>query len=108
RIASLLFEKFPDGDGILHANDGRVGKKLITLPLMSAAYYRRFGWIYNPCYTSLFCDEEFMLLSESLGRAAYFDDVIIAHQWIGEKQPDQLHQRNESFYQSDGRLFEER
>jgi len=107
-LARLLLERFPDGDGVLHTDDGRTGRTLNTLPVCGRKYFDRFGYVYAPCYTSVFCDDELQAVSESLGRAAYVDEVIVKHDWIGATAPDDLHRRNESFYGKDGRVFEER
>ena len=108
RIVQLFRQHFPDGDGVLHLNDGRTGQKLNTLPILDHAYYSRFGFIYNPSYTSVWVDNEFQEVSEMLGRAAYVDEVIVKHEWIGEHAPDDLHRRNESHHVRDAAVFAER
>ena len=45
-------------DYIIRTNDG-TGSWLITLPILSKAYYQREGFIYNPDYRHLFCDTEY-------------------------------------------------
>ncbi len=108
RITHLFNEIFPDGDGVLHLNDGRVGPVLNTLAIMDRKWFNRFGYVYCPAYVSLYCDQELQDVSESLGRARYVDNVIVKHCWIGENQPDDLLRRNESYYQRDGRVYEAR
>lgn len=108
RIAELFAEHFPKGDGVLHLNDGRCGRNLNTLPMLDRRYFDRFGYVYNPAYTSLYADNEFQEVSERLGRAAYVDEVIIRHDWVGETCPDDLHRRNESFHHADGEVFARR
>lgn len=108
RIAALFEEFFPDGDGVLHLNDGRAGRDLNTLCILDRAYFDRFGYVYNPAYVSLHCDNEFQEVSERLGRAVYVNEVVIAHDWIGDFAPDRLHQRNESFYRADEQTFRRR
>ena len=107
-LARLLLERFPDGDGVLHTDDGRTGRTLNTLPVMGRKFYDRFGYCYAPCYQSVFCDDELQAVSESLGRAAYVDEVIVSHDWIGEHAPDDLHRRNESHHTRDAAVFAER
>jgi hypothetical protein len=108
RIAQIYDEFFPDGDGVLHLNDGRTQRTLNTLCILDRKYFDRFGFIYNPAYTSTHCDDEFQAVSERLGRAVYVDEVVIHHDWIGAYAPDSLHQRNESYFWQDERTFKAR
>jgi hypothetical protein len=107
-IAALFTLNFPDGDGVLHLNDGRVGKILNTLPIMDRKFFLRFGYVYSPQYCSLWADNELTDVSRQLGRAVYVDQVIIKHDWIGSSAPDSLHRQNESHYAADARTYRER
>ena len=74
----LGFEQyFPDYDGVLHFNDGVNGRDLNTLCILGRRYYERFGYIYNPEYKSLYCDNEFTEISRRLRKQIYIDKVII-------------------------------
>jgi hypothetical protein len=116
RIAGLFEEFFPDGDGVLHLNDGRNGKALNTICICGRPYYDRFGYVYrsksdfpNDGYISVFCDNEWQEVSEQLGRAIYVNEIIIAHDWIGGTHPScKVHQRNESFHQQDYQTYRRR
>jgi hypothetical protein len=112
RIVELFTERFPDGDGVLHLHDGRVGKILNTICCCDRKYYDRLGYLYRPLslggYASVYCDNEWQEVSEQLGRSAFVNEVVIKHQWIGETAPDKLHQRNESFHTQDARTFRAR
>lgn len=108
RIRELMWQHFPNGDGVLHLNDGRVGRKLNTLCICDKRYYDRFGYLYHPDYTSLHCDDEWQAVSEKLNRAVYVDEVLIRHEWTDATGRDPLHLRNESFYGADGHVFEKR
>ena len=105
-IATDMQTHFPDLDGVLHYNDGIRGEALNTLCIMGKPYYDRFGYIYNPEYTSVFCDNEFTEVSRMLGKAAYIDKLIIQHKWM-EQGKDALYQRNEDpdLYSKDGQVF---
>lgn len=72
----------PDMDGCLHFNDGRQGKKLNTLVVMGVNLYKQFGYIYHPSYQSLYCDNEFMDVTNNIGKSVYIDQIIISHEWI--------------------------
>jgi hypothetical protein len=108
RIATLLFQHFPDGDGVLHTNDGRTGKSLNTLAMMGREYYDRFGYIYHHSYRGLWCDNELQDVSERLHRSVYVDEVIFRHEWTTATGKDPLHCRNEAYYQTDAENFERR
>lgn len=108
RIADLYEEFFPEGDGVLHLNDGNTQRSLNTLPILDRKYFERFGYVYHPNYVSVFCDDEFQKVSESMGRSVYVDEVVIRHEWIGGTAPDKLHRHNESFFRQDEATFRRR
>jgi hypothetical protein len=103
-----MTKHFPDFNGALHYNDGRVGQRLITLSIMGKPMYNHFGYIYHPSYISVFCDNEFHDCVYAMNKAVYLDKVIIKHDWVDYTGKDQLHMRNESFYRQDGRTYERR
>jgi hypothetical protein len=108
RIVTLFNRHFPDGDGVLHLNDGRVGKTLNTLAIQDNKYFGRTGYIYHSDYESLFCDDEFQAVSELLNRSVYVNETVIAHRWTDVTGRDALHLRNEAFYPRDGLVFRKR
>lgn len=114
RIMGLMAEHYPDGDGVLHLNDGRTGRKLNSLCVCGRRYFDRFGHWYRPLsmggYASVYCDEEWQKVSEGLGRATYIDEVLIAHKWTDVTGQDDLHKRNEepAQYRRDGQTYEAR
>ena len=110
-ICSDMEKYFPDTDGVLWYNDGLVGKKLNTLSIMGKKYFDRFGYMYHPAYESVYCDNEFMEVSQILGKCRYIENVLIKHEWVGMTEPnDPTHQKNHNmgFYQRDGRILLER
>ena len=100
---------YPDGDGVLHYNDGKQGERLNTLCIFCKKYFDRFGYIYNPEYISVFPDNEFTDVSRILGKATYIDRVIIRHFWI-EIGIDALYMRNENreLYAHDNAVYTRR
>lgn len=107
-VTRLFNDRFPDGDGVLHLNDGLRAEGLNTLPILDKKYLDRFGYIYHPSYISVFADDEFTEVSQRLGRAQYVDAILIKHEWIGTYGRDDLCDHNESFYAEDQRTFEAR
>jgi hypothetical protein len=103
---------FPDYDGAIKFNDGIRKDPLMTLPCLGWKLYERFGYIYHPDYTSVFCDNEQTSACMLMGKFAVSDICIAKHLWIpgNHDQADELHQRNDSgeMYEKDGKVFEER
>ena len=96
-IAEDMITNFPDLSGCLHYNDGRQGYKINTLSILGINLYKYFGYIYHPSYQSMYCDNEFMDVTRSMGKAIYIDKTIISHKWIdicGGKK-DELYLRND-------------
>jgi len=107
-ICSDMEKYFPDTDGVLWYSDGLVGSKLNTLSIMGKKYFDRFGYMYNPEYKSVFCDNEFMEVSLILGKCKYSEKVLIEHQWLAKTPPnDPLHIKNDtvSNYKRDSLVF---
>lgn len=109
-MRSHLFGKFPDGDGVLQINDGRQGERLNTLCIMGKKYYDRFGYIYNPEYTSIYADNEFTDVSRLLNRVIYVDYTPVRHYWVSYTGIDELTIRNESkeYYRIDEEVYKRR
>ncbi len=110
-IIKKAFQKFfPDTDGVLWFSDGYQGANLNTLCILGRKYYNRFGYIYNPSYKSLWCDNEFTDISRKLNKVKYIPHVIIKHEhpvWLGQ-QWDELQIKNDSFNNVDKQTYEKR
>ncbi len=109
-IRSLMEKYFEDTDGVLWFADGYQNNKLNTLVICGKKYYDRFGYIYHPAYKSLWCDNEFTIIANSLGKQVYIPLVIIKHEhvfWKGEKW-DALQMKNQEFDSEDKKTFVER
>lgn len=104
-ICNSMKKYFPRLDGALHFNDGRVGRRLLTLSIMGKRLYDYFGYIYHPDYLSLWCDNEFFKVVTKKKKVKYIDKVIISHEWTKYTGKDKLHIRNESFYKRDRKVF---
>jgi hypothetical protein len=105
-IYKAFQEAFPDYSGGIKFHDGLRSDILMTLPLIGWEIYERFGYIYNPKYTSLYCDTEQTEVLIRLGKLAASDVCIAKHEWT--PQPfDELHARNENaeMYEKDGAIF---
>ena len=106
-IRNKMKEFYPDTDGILWFNDGHQENRLNTLCILGKKYYDRFGYIYYPEYKSVWCDNEFMMVGDLLGKQTYFDEVIIEHEhpdW-GYGKRDIIHTVNSKNESHDRNLF---
>jgi len=101
-MAQDMLQHFPDFDGALHYNDGRIGRTLDTLSIMGKKMYDGFGYIYHPDYISLWCDNEFTDVIYRMGKAVYLDKVIIKHDWTGQ---DHLYRINNKYYDRDRKVY---
>lgn len=109
-IKDKMTTHYPDTDGVLWFNDGYKGDSLNTLCILGKKYYDRFGYIYNPEYKSVWCDNEFMDVSKFLDRVTYFDNVIIRHEhpdW-GFGSNDSIHMNNRKNESTDRFTYEKR
>ena len=95
-IMEAFRQSFPDFDGAITFWDGLRPKAdlLMTLSVIGFPLYRRFGYIYNPAYNSLFCDNEQTAVCLLLGKLRRTDLCIIRHEWTAEPF-DALHARNQ-------------
>lgn len=110
-IRKLFEEHFPDGDGVLHFNDGFQKEKLNTLCVIGRKYYNRFGYIYYPGYKSFYADNEFDDVSRKLDKRVYIDQVIIEHRHPGNysgTERDGLYKRNARFAKEDQKIYNDR
>lgn len=78
-------------------------ENIIIMACMGRKYYDRFGYIYNPEYKSLFCDNELTAVAKKLGRYKFVDESIFyhAHPAAGYGKADAQTQRTESFWKED-------
>ena len=81
-LLDLSPEGWIDGEHAVHVEDGYV-HNLMVLPIVTRQRYARFGYLYYPKYSSLFCDTE-------LTEVAYRDGVVIAakHLLFEHRHPD--------------------
>ena len=98
-----------NGDGVLWYNDGN-RNDINTLCIFGKKYYERFNYVYNPEYSSLWCDNEFTEVSQFLGKCSKINKTIIehAHPAYQKAQFDKLYVKNESFFKKDEDVYNKR
>jgi hypothetical protein len=109
-IRNKMTKHYSDCDGVLWFNDGYQKNKLNTLCILGKKYYKRFNYVYNPEYKSVWCDNEFMEVANILEKQTYFDEVIIKHEhpdW-GFGNMDTIHVSNIQNELSDKMTFHSR
>jgi len=106
-IIENMCNYFPDFDGVLWFNDGVQMNRLNTLCILGKTYYNRFNYIYNPEYKSLWCDMEFTLVGNILGKQKYFDNIIIKHEHhsVTNDEIDEIYIQNEVYESEDKQTF---
>lgn len=108
-IREKFNHQFPDYYGNLHFNDGFQGS-ISTMTIMGRAYYEQEGFIYNPVYKSLFCDQEYTEIAQQRNKIQYYPQVIFKHNHpanIGGSV-DELLKKTESFWDEDKVTYEKR
>jgi len=78
-VRTEMGNSFPDGDGYLHFMEKDSMHHLCVQTICDKKYYNRFGYIYNPEYHSLFCDNEGFLVAKQLERYKYIPYELIVH-----------------------------
>lgn len=106
----LIKEGFKDNNFFAHFSDGHTFEAIPSMSIIGREAYKMDGYIYNPIYKSLWCDNEAKEVAIRRGHYKYFDLVFYSHIHpanFGIKQ-DELYKHNESFYHSDKETYEKR
>jgi hypothetical protein len=84
--------------------------RIVIMAVMGNKYYNRFGYIFNPVYMSLFCDDELTEVSKLTGAYKFVQEDIFyhAHPSAGYGKPDRQTVFTESFWNTDKKTFEKR
>lgn len=73
-----MHQNFPDTDGVLHYPDNN-RSDLMTMSIIGRKHYQRFGYIYHPSYSSLYCDNEAQEVAKMLNCYKFVDERIFNH-----------------------------
>lgn len=97
-LVDAVSKSFPDLDGVL--NNVSIGRESINFaPVIGKKYYQRFGYAYNPVYTTSGCERELTCVSRILGKEEVIATPIL-------KFSDQPSRMRVSF--ADEKLFHKR
>jgi hypothetical protein len=116
----IIRQQFEDGDldKLIHIPDQDAKSALATMYIAGRDYYERFGFIYNPVYHSLFCDNEVHEIAIKLGKYRFVncsgvlehlnpayghlpkDEMFISQQEVGwtKDQETYLERKAKNFY----------
>ena len=102
--------KATTGDVLMHYPDQKAWFAMITMAIMDRKYYERDGYIYNPVYKSLFCDNEQMEVAKMRGRYKYIKKRLFNHNnpMHGLAEKDALHLITLGDFKEDKTTFERR
>jgi len=93
---SLLEALQGKSDFIVKTQDG-IQKTLITLPIMDREYYNRFGYVYEPSYIHLYCDEEMTCVGHALGKVINLPLIFPhLHYSTGASKRDAISDKNDA------------
>jgi hypothetical protein len=96
-------------DLCVHHSDGYAGERLQTMVIFGRKYYDRFGFLYNPEYISLFCDNEQHEVAQKLKKYKYFPQVLFKHQHYANNPQifkDKQYVYTEKFYHVDEKTYQ--
>jgi len=104
------FQSFRSLDLLLHYPDQKAWFAMCTMAIMGKDYYNRDGYIYNPVYKSLFCDNEQMEVAQMRGRYKYIKKRLFNHNnpMHGLAEKDALHLKTIADHKEDKATFEKR
>src|SRR5688572_25127494 len=94
------FVHFPDLDADTQDTSPNKTETISTVSIMGLDYYNRFGYVYHPEYTSLWCDNEATKVAQMLGRYKHVPIQIFEHMhpaW-GKAKRDEQYKYTESFF----------
>ncbi len=87
--------------------DGQAARKgvdpISVVSIMDRKYYDRFGYVYQPDYVSLWCDNEATEVARKLGRYKFVNKYIFEHLHpsAGKAKKDDQYRHTESFFSKD-------
>lgn len=93
-------------DFLVKTRDG-IQKTLITLPIMDRKYYNRFGYIYNPEYKHMFCDQEMTAVGHLLGRVIELPITFPHNHYTTNKtRKDHINEKNDATWNQGKEVFQ--
>jgi hypothetical protein len=109
---NIIRKHMPENlDALLHFPDDYAKDRIVTLSIMGRTYYQRDGFIYRPCYYSMWCDDDQTAVAKLRGCYVLVPDAMqIEHLHYTNNRKavkDELYWRNDT-YNKDKEIFEQR
>lgn len=95
---------------VLHFPEPFAKDRIIIMAVMGNEYYNKYGYIFNPAYKSLFCDDELTAVAKKVGAYKFINEDIFRHEHpaAGYGKPDRQTMITEAFWHQDKKTFEKR
>lgn len=108
----ILRQQFEDGnyDKLIHVPDTDAKQFLATYYIAGKDYFNRFGFIYDPRFKSLFCDNLVMDIAQKLGKYQFVDCpgmLFHEHPSYGHTQFDEQYKEQQALWGEDETLYNE-
>jgi hypothetical protein len=81
------------------------------MSILGKTFFDRFGYIYHPNYTSLFCDDEQTSVAKILGKYKFIDNQIFIHKHPMNDNTvlfDNQYKHTESYFHIDQEVYRNR
>lgn len=105
---SLLQALEGKSDFVLKTDD-EYQPTLVSLPIMDRVFYERYGYIYFPGYSHMFCDQEMTAVALMTGKYLKSDLKFPHHHYTTGKTPkDEINVKNDLTWAQGQNLFNER
>lgn len=88
-------------DFILKTKDG-IQDYIITMPVLDRAYYNRFGYIYDPAFSHMFCDTWLTIEADISGRKLK-SNLLFPH--LNDSIKDDLRARTDATWANGEKVF---
>ena len=90
---------FDNLDQCIHFPDQNQGENCMTMSIMGSDYYKRFGYIYNPEFDSLWCDVVAQEVAQINGCYKFVNQNIFLHLHpsFGQSVYDEQYKKTESW-----------
>jgi hypothetical protein len=107
---NFIRDQYKNFDGLLHLPDGYAGARVCTYSIMHVNYYKRFGYIYNPEYISMWCDNEQTVVAKMLNKYKYINEQIFQHEHpvLGHVPKDEMYMRDGKYYRAEEITYKKR
>jgi hypothetical protein len=107
---NFIRDQYKNFDGLLHLPDGYAGARVCTYSIMHVNYYKRFGYIYNPEYISMWCDNEQTVVAKMLNKYKYVNEQIFQHEHpvLGHVPKDEMYINDGKLYRSEEKIYKKR